>query len=70
MQTVQINIQGMTCGGCANSIHRVLIDIQGVSKVTVHWQDGYAVVDFNSQQTNPNSLINAIEEAGFEATIS
>ncbi|MFC2291918.1 heavy-metal-associated domain-containing protein [Kingella oralis] len=32
MATTTLNIQGMTCGGCVNSVTRVLTGIAGVSK--------------------------------------
>lgn len=69
MKAIQININGMTCHGCANSIHRILTNIQGVTKADVSWQDGLATVAFDPQQTNIDILKTAIEEAGFDVNV-
>ena len=35
MATTTLNIQGMTCNGCVNSVTRVLTGITGVSRADV-----------------------------------
>lgn len=67
MQHIKLHIQGMTCCGCAKSITRVLLAINGVQHVDIDWQNAYAEIHFDPTQTNANTLIDAIENAGFEA---
>lgn len=68
MQTVTLNIEGMTCGGCAKSIARILENAGGVSKAEVSLESRNAVIEFDAAQTNVETLIEAIEEGGFDAS--
>ncbi len=40
METVSLNVQGMTCGGCVASVTRVLKAVPGVDDVAVTLQPG------------------------------
>ena len=35
MQTITLNIEGMTCGGCVKSVIRILEGVNGVAKAEV-----------------------------------
>lgn len=67
MNTQILNISGMTCGGCASSVQRVLSALEGVSRVEVDWQQGRAEVEFDAQKTTLETLIETVENAGFDA---
>lgn len=64
MQTT-LNVQGMTCGGCASSVERALGELSGVSSVAVDWQVGQVVVSHDETVAQAD-IIDAIEDAGFE----
>lgn len=66
METVILNIDGMTCGGCAKSVERALGDLAGVASVNADWQNGTAQVQFDAAQTDLAALVEAVEDAGFE----
>ncbi|MDO5059318.1 MAG: heavy metal-associated domain-containing protein [Neisseria sp.] len=66
MNTVTLNISGMTCGGCANSVKRVLSEIPGVQNVEVEWQAGRARVEADDTVAAA-VLVDAVEDAGFDA---
>ena len=40
METITMNVQGMTCGGCVASVTRVLKAVPGVTDVAVTLQPG------------------------------
>ncbi len=65
METIQLNIQGMTCGGCVNSVKNVLQKTKGVASVDVSLEQNRATVIYNPEQANPSQLITAVENAGF-----
>lgn len=67
METLKLNISGMTCGGCARSVHTVIQALEGVATVEVDWQAGTAVVAFDSASQNAAAIIEAVENAGFDA---
>ena len=48
METVTINVQGMTCGGCVASVTRVLKAVPGVDQVDVTLVPGKATVRFDA----------------------
>ncbi|XXQ67384.1 heavy-metal-associated domain-containing protein [Neisseriaceae bacterium B1] len=67
METITLKIDGMTCGGCVNSVTRVLSETAGVANAQVDLQSGTAVVQFDAAQTNAAALVGVVEEAGFDA---
>ncbi|GIK88343.1 MAG: heavy-metal-associated domain-containing protein [Burkholderiales bacterium] len=66
MDTVKLNVQGMTCGGCVASVTRVLKSTPGVSDAQVTLQPGAATVTFDPAKVQVGQLKAAIEEAGFD----
>lgn len=67
MQTIQLKIGGMTCGGCSGSVKRVLEAVTGVSEAQVDLAGAQASVTFDPAQTNVAQLVDAVENAGFDA---
>jgi copper chaperone len=68
MQDATLLIAGMTCGGCVNSVTRVLRDLPGVDQVSVTLLPSQAVVRFDEQRVDIEALAGAIREAGFTVT--
>jgi copper chaperone len=66
METIQLNIEGMTCNGCVNSVKNVLEKIPGVSSTEVSLEQKRATVIFNPAQSNPAQFKAAIEDAGYD----
>ena len=66
METVSLNVQGMTCGGCVASVTRVLKAVPGVADVAVTLQPGVATVTFDPARTGSPALRGAIEAAGYD----
>jgi copper chaperone len=62
-----MNIKGMTCSGCVNSVKRVLQDIKGVTAVEVSLDKAQATVQYDARAANPAQFKAAIENAGYEA---
>lgn len=66
METVKLDVQGMTCGGCVASVTRVLKATPGVSDAQVTLQPGTATVTFDPGKVQLPQLKSAIEGAGFD----
>lgn len=66
MKTVVFNVEGMTCGGCAKSVTRVLTELSGVQSAQVNHSERKAEVVFDETVVTEATLIEAIEDAGFE----
>ena len=65
---IELEISGMTCGGCKSAVERVLGAQQGVGKVAVDLAAGRAEVDA-AEGTAPEALIAAVERAGYDARV-
>ena len=66
METVTLKISGMTCGGCVNSVRKVIAALNGISAVDVSLERAQATVSFDPAQSKPADIKNAIRDAGFE----
>ena len=61
METITLNVRGMTCGGCVASVTRVLKAVPGVSDVAVALNPGSAQVTFDPARATVPALREAIE---------
>ena len=66
METITMNVQGMSCGGCVASVTRVLKAVPGVADVAVTLTPGVAKVTFDPAKTGAPALRSAVEEAGYD----
>lgn len=69
MQTVTLNIDGMTCGGCVKSVTRLLEGVEGVEKVEVSLENKNAVITFDESKTDTDALIDAVEDGGYDVAL-
>ena len=67
METITLKIDGMTCVGCVKSVQRVLNELAGVQQAEVSLNPAQAIITFNSAEISTAALIEAIEDAGFDA---
>ncbi|HEY8243902.1 MAG TPA: cation transporter [Casimicrobiaceae bacterium] len=66
METVTMNVKGMSCGGCVANVTRVLKAVPGVESVDVTLQPGRATVSYDASKVAPPRLKAAIEDAGYD----
>ena len=67
IEIINLDIRGMTCAGCVNSVEKALDGVSGVDLAEVNFAMNRASVHYDSEITNPSSLEFAVEAAGFEA---
>lgn len=65
MQTEQLTVTGMTCGGCTSSVTKALKAVNGVNDVTVSLSDGKTSVQYDENITSAEQLKSAVIEAGY-----
>jgi copper chaperone len=70
MTEVVLTISGMTCGGCVNSVTRVLQSTPGVQQADVTLVPSQAVVSYDAAVTDPEKLSQAVADAGFTVVAS
>jgi copper chaperone len=66
MKTEQINVDGMSCGHCVETIENALGKMGGVNQVQVSLENKNVSVDFDENQTTVDAIKEKIVEAGFE----
>ena len=66
METVTINVKGMTCMGCVRSVKNVLEPISGVAGVEVSLEKGLVTVRYDAAKTAVEAFKSAIAEAGYD----
>ncbi len=67
MSEIVLAVTGMTCGGCVNSVHKVLAALPGVQSVEVTLTPGQARVQIDPARVDRAMLVQAIVDAGFGA---
>ncbi len=67
---IKLKIEGMHCSSCETLIKDELSEIQGVSDIKVDAKSGEGTVIVDTDKTNINALLGAVEKAGYKATSS
>lgn len=68
MKTVSMQIEGMHCDGCAETIKGLLAVEDGVKASTVSFKEGSARVLYDPAAVDEGRLIAAIERGGYKVT--
>lgn len=66
MTTEQLNVSGMTCGGCVGNVTRALSAVPGVDKVDVSLPKHTATVKFDEARTSLDAMRTAVQSAGYD----
>jgi len=67
MENTVIKVGGMSCQGCVKNITGVLGSMAGVASAEVSLEAAEARVAFDPQTVTREALVNAVEDAGFDA---
>jgi copper chaperone len=67
METTVLKVGGMTCGGCVNSVTRILKALPGVRAAEVSLERGEARISFDPALASVTQIRGAIEDAGYQA---
>jgi len=65
MNRIELDVGGMTCGGCSSRLKRVLEATAGVKAAEVVLETGRVTVDYVAADTGVDAIRTAIEDAGF-----
>jgi copper chaperone CopZ len=67
IETIVMNVRGMSCGACVRHVTRALEGMRGVSHVEVSLKQAGATVEFNPSQVDVQALQAAVRDAGYDA---
>lgn len=66
MQSVTLNVQGMSCGHCVSTIEGSVGKLEGVNEVKVKLNAAQVEVSFNESQLPLEKIKETIEEQGYD----
>lgn len=68
MESVTLEIGGMSCGHCVAAVKRALSGVPGVGEAVVTLDPPRANVSFDPAKVDPKTLAKAVEEEGFSSS--
>jgi len=68
MRSITLNIDGMGCSGCVNTVENTLAALPGVKTAIANLEKGIAEVDYDENEVKEDDFKKAVEEAGYQMT--
>ncbi|MFG6148127.1 heavy metal translocating P-type ATPase [Halobacillus sp. B23F22_1] len=65
----EFNVSGMTCAACSSRIEKVLQKTPGIKTASVNLANETANVSFTEGMVNTDSIINKVNQLGYEANV-
>ena len=69
VQTVTLDVPGMTCSSCPITVKKALTKVNGVQQVKASFKKREAVVTFDDSKTSVAKLSMATADAGYPTTL-
>ena len=66
MEEITLQVQGMSCGHCVNSIEGSVANLNGVKSVKVHLDSSTVDVEYDSNTVSLEKIKTEIEEQGYD----
>jgi copper chaperone len=63
---ITLHVEGMTCNHCKMAVTNALQELEGVSNVEVHLQEGTVDVSYDEVKVSVEKLKDAIEDQGYD----
>lgn len=70
MKKVKFDVQGMTCGSCSSHVERAVNKLNGIKSVNVNLLSNNMIVEYDEQKIDNNEIIQAVAQAGYNASLS
>ncbi len=64
-EKIVLNVEGMSCNHCVNSVKKAVGAIDGVSSVEVNLDDKTVTIEYDLQKVNIEDIKLAIEDEGY-----
>ncbi len=69
MKSIQLNISGMKCGGCVQTVEQILKDSDGTDNISVNLLTESAYFDIKDSQFNIEDILSTLNNNGFPSEI-
>lgn len=70
MKKVKFDVQGMTCSSCSSHVERAVNKLNGIKSVNVNLLSNNMIVEYDEQKIDNNEIIQAVVQAGYNASLS
>ena len=70
METIRLDVQGMSCGHCRSAVENALRGQPGVRAASVVLERGSAQVEYDPSAVSPAQLTAAVAEEGYTADVA
>ncbi|XP_074942251.1 copper-transporting ATPase 2 isoform X1 [Phalacrocorax aristotelis] len=68
--TVEVNVVGMTCQSCVQSIEGRISKVKGIVSIKVSLEQGNAIIKYLQSEISPEQICQEIQDMGFDASIA
>lgn len=62
---IEMNIEGMSCTGCEETITKSALALEGVKEATASFKDGKAWITFDQNRVTAEKITAAIQNTGY-----
>ena len=69
MESIQLSITGMKCGGCVNTVEEILKNYDGIENVSVNLLTESAFFEINQKHIEVETVLENLKENGFPSKI-
>ena len=66
MQTITLQVQGMSCGHCVKAVENSVGALAGVKEVQVNLAEGLVDVAFDEAQVSVDQIKETIDDQGYD----
>lgn len=63
--SVKLTVEGMSCGGCEQTVENAVTSVSGVMRATVDRTTNQVIVE--GEDLDETTLVRAVEDAGYTA---
>ena len=64
----QLDIRGMSCANCSQTITDAVQDLDGVSKASINYATDEGTIEYDPETTSLSNIYAAVDDAGYEAS--
>jgi copper chaperone len=61
-----LNVEGMSCSHCENSVKKAVGELNGVKSVDVDLKGKKVTIEFDAEKVNVETIKDAIEDQGYD----
>lgn len=69
-KSIQLDVTGMTCSSCEHSFETLLTSVDGVSEVKANYENGSAVLRYDSTKVSLDKVLSESTKIGYESTLT